>query len=729
MANKLVIVESPAKAKTIEKYLGRDYAVRASLGHVRDLPKSKLGVDIDADFRPQYLVPRDKSKHVKALKNEAQRAREIFLATDPDREGEAIAWHLAETIDPGDRPVRRVEFHEITRSAVLAAMQHPRSIDYLRVDAQQARRILDRLVGYQISPLLWKKVKRGLSAGRVQSAALRMVVERERDIQAFDPVEYWSIEVELAKQQANGRGRQQSFGATLFEVDSRKPEIGDEAHASAIVRDLDGATYRVEGVRKREQQRNPPAPYTTSTLQQEANRKLGFTAKRTMMVAQQLYEGIEIANREQVGLITYMRTDSTVVSQDAIVETRKFVEEQYNKEHLSETPRTYQTRSRLAQEAHEAIRPTSVYRRPEEVTRYLSRDQARLYELIWKRFVATQMASARIDITTVDVAAQRPGSSAQYRFRASGSVIQFRGFLELYTEARDEDAAASDEDRKPLPALTEGELLDLLSLLPQQHFTQPPPRYTEASLVRSLEEKGIGRPSTYAPILSTLQERGYVIRNERRLEPTELGEIVNDLLVEHFPDVVDVDFTANMEERLDDIAQGRRTWVPVMREFYGPFAVTLHTAEQEMERVQPPVEPSDEICEKCGRQMVIKLGRYGKFIACPGFPECRNAKPLLIKLGIPCPECEADIVERRTKKRRVFFGCSTYPVCEWTSWARPLQQPCPECGGLLVEAGRDKAKCTKCGSTFTLSELPSNGHVALTGVGGQGPGARSEVGD
>jgi len=716
----LVIVESPAKAKTIEKYLGRDYAVRASLGHVRDLPKSKLGVDIDGDFAPQYLVPRDKSKHVKALKNEAQRAREIFLATDPDREGEAIAWHLAETIDPGDRPVRRVEFHEITKNAVQAAMQHPRSIDYKRVDAQQARRILDRLVGYQISPLLWKKVKRGLSAGRVQSAALRMIVEREREVQAFDPVEYWSIEVELAKQRMNGRGREQSFGATLVDVDGRKPDIGNEGQATTIVQDLDGAKYTVSNIRKREQQRHPPAPYTTSTLQQEANRKLrGFTARRTMMIAQQLYEGIEIARGEQVGLITYMRTDSTVVSTEAIAEARKYIEEKHGKQNMSETPRTYQTRSRLAQEAHEAIRPTSVYRRPEDVARFLAPAQAQLYELIWKRFVATQMASARIDVTTVDVTAQRPGSPTPYRFRASGSVIPFKGFLELYTETKDEDAAASDEDRKPLPELREGELLNLVKLEPEQHFTQPPPRYTEASLVKALEEKGIGRPSTYAPIISTVQERGYVIRSDKRLEPTELGEIVNDLLVEHFPDVVDVDFTANMEERLDDIAQGRRMWVPVMREFYGPFAVTLRTAEEEMERVQPPVEESDEVCEKCGRRMVIKLGRYGKFIACPGFPECRNAKPLLIKLGIPCPECEADIVERRTKKRRVFFGCSRYPECEWTSWARPLAQPCPECGSLLVEAGRDRAKCTNCGSTFSTSELPSDGgvFVATGGVG------------
>ncbi len=705
MTNKLVIVESPTKAKTIGKYLGRDYRVLASLGHVRDLPKSKLGVDLDNDFQPQYLIPREKSKTVKELRGEAQRADEIFVATDPDREGEAIAWHLVETIDPGDRPVRRVEFHEITKAAVLAAMEHPRTIDAKRVDAQQARRILDRLVGYQISPLLWKKVRRGLSAGRVQSAALRMTVERERDIEAFDPVEYWSIEAELTKRTAVRRGQPKTFTAALLEVNGQRTELSNEGSASTIVQDLEGAGYAVDSVRRREQQRNPPAPFTTSTLQQEASRKLGFTAKRTMMVAQQLYEGIDLAGGEGVGLITYMRTDSTMVAQSAVDETRQFIEQKYGREMLSDTPRTYQTRSRLAQEAHEAIRPTAADRTPDEVKQYLSRDQARLYELIWKRFVATQMASARIEITTVEVMANREGSENRYKFRSSGSVVTFAGFLSLYTETRDEDAVVQDEDRKPLPPLTEGEELDLVALTPEQHFTQPPPRYTEATLVKALEERGIGRPSTYAPILSTLQDRGYVMRVDKRLEPTELGMLVNDLLVEHFPDVVDVDFTANMEERLDDIAQGRRTRVPVLREFYGPFAQTLAIAEQAMERVTPPVELSDQICEKCGRQMVIKLGRFGKFIACPGFPECRNAKPFLLKVGVPCPECEAEIVERRTRKRRIFFGCSRYPECEWTSWARPLRPPCPECGGLLVEAGRDKAKCVKCGTTVTVSEL------------------------
>ncbi|MBM2811843.1 MAG: topoisomerase [Chloroflexi bacterium] len=722
MTNKLVIVESPAKAKTIERYLGRDFSVRASLGHIRDLPKSKLGVDLDNDFRPQYLVPREKSKHVKELRSQAQKADEIFLATDPDREGEAIAWHLAEMIDPGDRPVQRVEFHEITKAAVLAAMEHPRQIDVKRVDAQQARRILDRLVGYQISPLLWKKVKRGLSAGRVQSAALRLIVEREREVQAFDAVEYWSIEAELAKQQAaSGRRRTQTFVASLQEMNGKKVDLPNEPLAGAIVQDLEGAAYAVAAVRRREQQRNPPAPYTTSTMQQEASRKLGFTAKRTMAVAQQLYEGVDIDRGESVGLITYMRTDSTNVAQSAVEETRAYIREIHGAEFLSESPRAYQTRSRLAQEAHEAIRPTSAYRAPQDVAHFLTREQARLYELIWKRFVATQMASARIEITTVDVGARgRVASVAgetptpnDYRFRVSGSVVVFQGFLLLYSEARDEDAAVEDDERKPLPQLTEGEALDLVELKPLQHFTQPPPRFSEASLVKSMEERGIGRPSTYAPILSTLQDRGYVMRVDKRLEPTELGELVNDLLVEHFPDIVNIDFTANMEERLDDIAQGRALWVPVLREFYGPFAATLRVAEHAMERVQPPVEPAGENCEKCGREMVIKMGRYGRFIACPGFPECRNAKPLLQKIGVSCPLCESELVQRTTRKRRVFYGCSRYPECNWTSWSRPLNIPCPSCAGLLVEAGRDKGKCTVCGLAYSVPDLLEGDGVSM----------------
>jgi DNA topoisomerase-1 len=700
----LVIVESPAKAKTIEKYLGRWYEVQASLGHVRDLPKSSLGVDVDRDFAPKYLVPREKSKRVKELKSRARQADEIILATDPDREGEAIAWHLLESIDPGDRPVRRVEFHEITKAAVLAAMQSPRTIDYRRVNAQQARRILDRLVGYQISPLLWKKVQRGLSAGRVQSAALRMIVERERDIDAFDPVEYWSIEVELDKQTPVRGRRSTAFAASLLEVAGAKAEIPDEQAALAITTDLEGAGYTVEAVRQRTQQRNPPAPYTTSTLQQEASRRLNFSATKTMLIAQQLYEGIAIG-KEEVGLITYMRTDSTNVAETAVQELRGYIVEKHGQENLSETARVYRTRSRLAQEAHEAIRPTSVYREPAEVAQFLSRDQARLYELIWKRFVATQMASARIEITSIDISAHRDGSDVSYRFRATGSMVAFAGFLGLYQEARDDDATLSDDERRPLPPLEVGEALKLVSLSPEQHFTQPPPRYTEATLVRALEEKGIGRPSTYAPIISTLRERGYITIAERRLEPTELGTLVNDLLVVYFPDVVDVDFTASLEERLDDIAQGRNEMVPVLREFYGPFSGELTAAEAEMERVQPPVEMAGEDCEKCGRPLIIKFGRYGKFIACSGFPDCRNTRPFLNKTGALCPECESPLVERRSKNRKRFYGCSRYPECNFTTWSRPLPQPCPNCSGLLVESGRERARCLRCGATFRFGQL------------------------
>ncbi|MSQ24131.1 MAG: type I DNA topoisomerase [Chloroflexi bacterium] len=714
MAGKLVIVESPAKAKTIEKYLGRGYEVRASLGHVRDLPKSKLGVDIDRDFAPHYLVPREKAARVKELKSRVKQADEIILATDPDREGEAIAWHLAETIDVGDRPVSRVEFHEITRAAVLDAMKHPRRINYQQVNAQQARRILDRLVGYQISPLLWKKVQRGLSAGRVQSAALRIVVEREREIDAFVPVESWSIEAELAKQGPVRRRTSNNFTATLQEVNKKKPEIRDEAGANDLLTKLAGAAFRVEEVRTRQQQRQPAAPFTTSTLQQEASRKLSFGTSKTMVVAQQLYEGIDLGKEGSVGLISYMRTDSTNVSLTAVDEARKYIGEVHGAEMLSDSPRAYRTRSRLAQEAHEAIRPTSVYRTPVDVASHLSRDQARLYELIWKRFVATQMAPARIEITSVDIAAEPVGSPDRYRFRAAGSVIAFQGFLSLNQESRDEDAAATDEDRKPLPELASGELLDFVKLEPEQHFTQPPPRFSEASLVRVLEEKGIGRPSTYAPIIATIRARGYVTVAERRLEPTELGTLVTGLLVTYFPGIVDIDFTAGLEERLDDIAEGRKEMVPVLREFYGPFAGALAAADLEMEHVQAPIELVGEDCEKCGKPLWVKWGRFGKFIACSGFPDCRNTRPFLNKVGAFCPECEAPIVERRSRNRKRFYGCSRYPECNWVSWARPVPQPCPTCGGLMVEAGRGRAKCTRCGLTHQIDEHDGLVEPAIT---------------
>ena len=566
--NNLVVVESAAKARTIEKFLGRGYTVRACLGHVRDLPTSKLGVDVDHGFEPQYVVPKERKDIVKRLKEEARVAREILLATDPDREGEAIAWHLVSALGlDGDKPVRRIEFHEITRGAILDALKQPRSIDLDRVDAQQARRVLDRLIGYPVSNFLGRKVRRGLSAGRVQSVAVRMVVDREKEIRAFVPVEYWTLDAELAKRGVPpARGH---FVAGLVERGGEKINLETGVQADAVRTDLDGAAWTVADVNQREQQRNPAAPFTTSTLQQEASRKLNFTARRTMSVAQQLYEGVSINGGESVGLITYMRTDSVNVAQTAQEEARQYIAERLGDDMLPAATRAYRTRSRLAQEAHEAIRPTSAYREPGALRQSLSPEQFRLYELIWKRFIASQMASAVFDVTTVSVDAQA-ASRPRYRFRATGSRLKFRGFLSLYLEGRDDDEV-QDEDRQPLPALAAGEQVDLVELKPEQHFTQPPPRYTEATLVKALEERGIGRPSTYAPILSTIQDRGYVERDGKKLLPTDLGMLVNELLVQHFGDIMDLDFTATMEEKLDEIAQGDRRWPPVVEEFYGPL--------------------------------------------------------------------------------------------------------------------------------------------------------------
>ncbi len=694
MAKNLVIVESPAKARTIQKFLGRDFSVDASMGHVRDLPKSELGVDLDHDFSPKYVIPRDKRSLVKELKELAKSAQAIYLATDPDREGEAIAWHLATAIAANGKPVRRIEFHEITKEAIQRAVKAPRTIDMKRVDAQQARRILDRLVGYNLSPLLWKKVRRGLSAGRVQSVAVRLVVEREREIEAFNPVEYWTVEAELAKTAAKV-SKKASFQAGLVQAMGKKPELANQEDSQRVLADLEGAVYRVADVRVKEQTRAAAAPFTTSTLQQEAGRKLGFTAKRTMAVAQQLYEGLDIGSEGSVGLITYMRTDSTQLAESAVLEVRRFIEERYGPENVPENPRVYRTKSKLAQEAHEAIRPTSAFREPVGIKQHLSSDQFKLYDLIWKRFVACQMASARYEVTTVDVAARGAQTQGDYLFRATGSLVVFPGFLSVYREGRDDEE--QDEDtQKPLPELASGEDLQLVRLFSDQHFTQPPPRYSEATLVKAMEEKGIGRPSTYAPTLSTIQERGYVERVAKQLRPTELGRIVNDLLVENFPDVIDVDFTANMEEKLDEVASGDRPWVPVVRDFYQPFREDLDRAGESIERVKIEPEPTDELCEKCGRPMVIRMGRYGKFMGCSGFPECRNAKPLLKKIGVACPECGADLVERQTKARRTFYGCSRYPECKWTSWQKPLPEPCPKCGGLMVEAGKGGPRCTRC---------------------------------
>ncbi len=702
---KLVIVESPAKAKTIGKYLGSGYTVKASMGHVRDLPKSTLGVEVGDDFAPKYLVPRDKVKTVKELKASVQNAREIYLATDPDREGEAIAWHLMHATEATNKPVRRVVFHEITREAVTEAMAHPRDIDMQLVDAQQARRVLDRLVGYGVSPLLWKKVKRGLSAGRVQTAALRIVVEREREVLAFVPVEYWSLDAELAKRTSTGKAKraQDTFKAALTKVHGKKAELKTGWETQEIVQGLDGAAYRVGAVTRKETQRRPSAPFTTSTLQQEASRKLGYAVRRTMQIAQELYEGVDLGAEGTQGLITYMRTDSTNVAGSAQQAARAVISVRFGPEYVPEKPPFYAKKSKGAQEAHEAIRPTSPQRDPVSVKPFLSGPQFKLYQLVWQRFMASQMCPAILDNTGVDIRAGKPellaSGEVPFLFRATGSVVKFPGFLAVYQAGRD-DGETDELDKGALPPLTEGEDVDLLRLLPEQHFTQPPPRYSEATLVKALEERGIGRPSTYAPTIGTLQARSYVAVEEKKLVPTELGMVVNDLLVEHFPNIFDVGFTSKLEEELDEIATGDRSWVPTMHEFYGPFTATLQQAEKTMERVRIKDEPSDEVCDKCSRPMVIKLGKFGKFLACSGFPECRNSKPLLQKIGVICPNCkEGEIVERRSKKGRAFFGCERYPACDFVAWNKPVNEPCPRCGSpYMVEAGRKgQIRCPACG--------------------------------
>lgn len=707
---KLVVVESPAKARTMGKFLGKGYTVKASVGHVRDLLRSQLSVDVENDFKPKYRVPNEKRPLVKELKSAVASAEEIYLATDPDREGEAIAWHLMEATDMDEKRTQRVAFHEITKDAIKQAFEEPREIDMKRVNAQQARRILDRLVGYQISPLLWRKVRSRTSAGRVQSVALRLIVEREQEIDEFDPVEYWSIEADLAKQDRSVPKDEREFRAKLNRIRGEKVDLKNETDTQAIVDELEKSAYIVEEVKKSQRRRNPAAPFTTSTLQQEASRRLGFGTRRTMRVAQQLYEGIELGQEGTIGLITYMRTDSTNVAKQAQNEARGFITERYGQEMLPEEPPVYKTKKRGAQEAHEAIRPTSVWREPEKVKGFLSRDQARLYTLIWQRFVASQMAQAIYDTMTLDIGAgpnQPDNGTWPYQLRATGSRIRFKGFLTVYEESRDEDVAPDTSEGIILPELTEGELVDLLKLLPEQHFTQPPPRYTEASLVKALEEHGIGRPSTYAPIISTIQQRGYVERYEKRLYPTELGEIVNDLLVEYFPGIINVQFTSHMENDLDRIARGDMDWVPVLEEFYEPFSEAMAHAEEHMPEVSIADQPTGEICEKCGHPMVLKFGRYGKFEACSNFPECRNTKPHLVKLGIACPSCEdGELVERRTKKGRVFYGCSNYPECEWSSWKRPLPTPCPNCEGLLVRKNRNWAQCLDCEEQFELNKLP-----------------------
>jgi len=697
---KLVIVESPAKAKTVGRFLGKAYTVRASVGHVRDLLRSELSVDVDHDFRPKYRVPNEKRAVVKELKELAKTAEEIYLATDPDREGEAIAWHLLESAEIPPDLTKRVVFHEITQSAISDAFSHPRQINMDLVDAQQGRRVLDRLVGYSISPLLWEKVRSRLSAGRVQSVALRLIVEREREIDAFIPVEYWTIEAELKPE-----GVESVFRARLARVDDAEPKLENEEIVRGLLDDMEPAPYVISRVKRGERRRRPSAPFITSTLQQEASRRLGYTARRTMALAQQLYEGVDVGEGGATGLITYMRTDSTNIAEMAQQEARQFIASTYGNDFLPPTPPQYKTKAVGAQEAHEAIRPTSVLRQPEKIKQYLSGDQYKLYLLIWQRFVASQMEAAVYDTLTVEVTAT--GQQHKYLLRASGSAIKFPGFLIVYEEARDEDKAPDEEgENVRIPAeIAEGQRQELVRLIPEQHFTQPPPRYTEASLVQILEEYGIGRPSTYAPILSTIQERGYVIREAKRLNPTETGILVNDLLVQYFPEIVDLHFTASMEKGLDEVASGDREWVDVIRGFYAEFAPKVERAKAEMPATKAELEKVGRACPKCGHDLVIRWGRYGKFISCSNFPACRYTEAWLEKIGVKCPEDGGEIVERKTRKGRVFYGCANYPACQFTSWKRPIPIPCPKCGGTLVIANKREFQCLKCEETFLQEQL------------------------
>ncbi|MBI5025820.1 MAG: type I DNA topoisomerase [Nitrospirae bacterium] len=726
----LVIVESPAKARTINKFLGKDFTVKASVGHVKDLPKKELGVDVEKDFAPKYVVIEGKGKVLKELKKMAKEAGKIFLAPDPDREGEAIAWHIAEELDGDSDKVRRIIFNEITERAVLEAIKNPRKIDMNLVEAQQARRVLDRLVGYGLSPLLWRKVRRGLSAGRVQSVALRLIVDRERDIEAFKPEEYWSITADLECKEPP------PFSARLFSIKGEKADIKKESEAKSIVEALDSRAFIVKKIEKKDRRRSPAPPFITSTLQQEASRKLRFGAKKTMFLAQQLYEGLELGTTS-VGLITYMRTDSVRVASEAQEEARAFILEKFGRDYAPQKPPIYKSKE-SAQGAHEAIRPTSILRTPEAVKKYLTKDQYLLYTLIWNRFTASQMSHALLEQTSVDIEA------GDYLFRATGTVVKFPGFMTIYTEGIDDSPM---EEGALLPSVKEGETLKVINIQPKQHFTQPPPRYNEATLVKDLEAKGIGRPSTYATILSTIQERKYTERIDSRFKPTELGVVVNDLLVERFPELMDVGFTAKMEEELDRIEEGLLKWVKVVRDFYTPFDRDLTEATKSLGKIRPKDIPTEILCEKCGQPMVIRWGRHGRFMACSGYPACKNTKPLesektvgapptggekleekcekcgspmVIKtgrfgkflacsrypeckttkplsIGIKCPEDSGDIIERKTRKGKTFFSCSNYPKCTFATWYRPVSKTCPDCGAdFLVEKKTKKGEFLIC---------------------------------
>lgn len=683
MSEYLVIVESPAKAKTIEKYLGKKFKVKASMGHVRDLPKSQMGVDIEHDFEPKYITIRGKGPVLKDLKSAAKKAKKIYLAADPDREGEAIAWHLANSLDLDVNSDCRVVFNEITKDAIKESFKHPRPVNKNLVDAQQARRILDRLVGYNISPILWKKVKKGLSAGRVQSVAVRLIIEREKEIQKFIPEEYWTIGAGFLK-------GNDVFEGSFFSVDGKKTELHSAEEVEQVVKQITGNEFTVSNVSKKERKRNAALPFITSSLQQEAARKLNFRAKKTMMLAQQLYEGIDLGKEGTVGLITYMRTDSTRISEVASAECSQYIEQNYGKEYLL-TEKRKEKKNAKTQDAHEAIRPTSTFKDPLSVKEFLSRDQYRLYKLIWERFVASQMAPAILDTMSVDL--QNNGII----FRANGSKVKFPGFMKVYVEGTDDNVEEKDNI---LPDLAEGDVVFSKDIEPKQHFTQPPPRYTEARLVKTLEELGIGRPSTYAPTLDTIQKRGYVTLDNKRFVPTELGEIVDESMFEFFPDVVNVEFTAKMEEEFDNVEAGTVKWRRVIEEFYKNFEVDLKKAEAEMEKIEIKDEPAGEDCELCGSPMVYKMGRYGKFMACSNFPDCRNTKAIVKGTGVPCPKCEkGEIIERKSKKKRIFYGCNLYPECDFISWDKPIARKCPKCEGLLVEKKLKKGiqvQCVQC---------------------------------
>jgi len=694
MKKKLVVVESPAKARTLSKILGKGYSLKASLGHIRDLPRSRLGVDTENGFVPKYVVPKQKRKLVQELKEAVKTASAVYLATDPDREGEAISWHLLEATRTDDKPYHRVVFHEITEEAVQHAFKHPRSIDMHLVNAQQARRILDRLVGYKISPLLWKKVRKGLSAGRVQSVALRIVVDREREIQHFVAKEYWTIEAELTKKiSADGAA---AFRAILVGlIDGTKLNIPNQEEATKVSHTLERASYSVAKVGTKKVTRQPPPPFITSTLQQEAWRKLRFTAKQTMAIAQQLYEGLSAGNEGTVGLITYMRTDSPRVARIAVAEAREFISSKYGSQFLPPHARSFASTVKGAQEAHEAIRPTKIGREPSRIKPHLTTSQFKLYQLIWRRMVASQMSAASFNNTTADIKASRSRPRTNYLLRASSSVLTFPGFTILYTEGKDE----ADKDTAKtslLPQLEKGDDLELLGVYPEQHFTQPPPRFTEATLIKMLEQQGIGRPSTYAPILSTIQEREYVTKTKGSFQPTELGIVVNDQLSQYFPDIIDTKFTARMEEELDEVASENKDWVSVIQDFYTPFEKNLSQASLLMDKVKLADELVEETCPRCGKPLAIKTGRYGKFLACSGYPECKYTKSFQIKLGVKCPRCGGELVQKINKKKRTFYGCSNYPDCQFATNSRPLPRPCPQCGGLLTLYRTKWTKCTEC---------------------------------